>query len=136
MTSRAVRELFAPVEDVWSFIAEPRHFADWWPGLAAVEPDRRGLAAGARWQVRGSGRPTLLRRAYGEGLLLVREVEPQRRFAFHLTRERADAVLELEATGPDRTRAQLAVSARLLRRSLARDALSRLHALCQTAAGL
>src|SRR5437667_108533 len=48
-------ELLAPVEDVWRFLAEPRHLADWWPGIAAVEPDRRGLVAGARWIARGTG---------------------------------------------------------------------------------
>jgi uncharacterized protein YndB with AHSA1/START domain len=124
------------VEDVWAFIAEPRHLADWWPGLGVVEPDRRGFAVGARWQVRRSERPTLLRRAHAPGLVLVREIEPARRFAFHLTAERLDAVLELEPAGPG-TRATLSVAAPLLvglRRSLPRDALSRLHALCQTAA--
>ena len=56
----ATRELLASREDVWAFVAEPHHFPDWWPGVAAVEPDRRGLAEGARWHVHGKDQPTLL----------------------------------------------------------------------------
>ena len=55
----AARRLLAPREDVWAFLAEPHNLADWWPGIAAVEPDRRGLAAGARWQIRGTNRASL-----------------------------------------------------------------------------
>ena len=47
----ASRELLASREDVWSFLAEPYHLADWWPGLVGVDPDRRGFAEGARWDV-------------------------------------------------------------------------------------
>jgi len=47
----ASRELLAPREDVWRFLAEPYHLADWWPGLVGVDPDRRGFAEGARWEV-------------------------------------------------------------------------------------
>ena len=64
----AKRELLAPRQDVWEFLAEPRHFADWWPGISAVEPDRRGLAAGARWLVHGSNRPSLFRRPNPSGM--------------------------------------------------------------------
>ena len=32
----ASRELLAAREDVWSFIAEPHHFPDWWPGIGGV----------------------------------------------------------------------------------------------------
>src|SRR4051812_50038265 len=53
----ASRELLAPPEDVWGFLAEPNHLADWWPGIHAVRPDRRGLAPGARWQL-VAGPPT------------------------------------------------------------------------------
>src|SRR5207247_3963813 len=42
-------EVLAPREDVWTFLAEPYHLADWWPGVRGVQPDRRGLAPGARW---------------------------------------------------------------------------------------
>ena len=49
--SSATRELDSPVRDVWAFLAEPLHLPDWWPGYSGVQPDRRGLASGARWQV-------------------------------------------------------------------------------------
>ena len=41
----ASRDLLAPREDVWGFIAEPYHLADWWPGISGVQPDRRGVWA-------------------------------------------------------------------------------------------
>ncbi len=47
----ASRELLASRADAWGFLAEPYHLSDWWPGMLSVEPDRRGFAAGARWQV-------------------------------------------------------------------------------------
>jgi hypothetical protein len=135
----AARELLAPREDVWAFLAEPRHLADWWPGLAAVQPDRRGLAPGARWQVHGANRPSLFRRPSPTGMLLVLAVDPYERIAFHLTGERIDAELRLSASRPDRTVATLTVSGPWLiglGKSYPRNALSRLHALCQTAAEL
>ena len=137
--AEASRVLLAARDDVWSFLAEPYHLADWWPGLPAVEPDRRGLTPGARWQLRGSGRPTLFRRAYATSMLLVREVEKPAFAAWHLTAERLDVELRLSGTARDRTRADLAVTAAWLLgfpRSLPRRALERLHALCQTAADL
>jgi uncharacterized protein YndB with AHSA1/START domain len=139
MKAEASYELVAPVEDVWRFLAEPRHLADWWPGIAAIEPDRRGLAPGARWVARGTGRAPLLRRAHAEDLILVQEVEPHRRVAFHKVKERLDAELVLEPSGHDRTRAHLAVRGPLLLgfgRRLPKEALARLHALIQTAARL
>jgi hypothetical protein len=135
----ASRELLASREDVWSFIAEPHHFADWWPGIAGVNPDRRGLAEGARWEVYGSDRPTLFRRSTSSGKLLVRAVWPFERFAWTLTGDHIDAELRLEAVDPERTLATLEVEAPWLvgfSRSLPRRALSRLHALCQTSAKL
>ena len=138
-TVAAARELLAPREDVWGFLAEPRHFADWWPGIAAVEPDRRGLAAGARWQVRGTNRPSLFRRPNPSGLLLVLAAARPERLAFQLTGERIDAELELEASATDRTIATLTVSGPWLiglGRSFPHRALARLHALVQTAAEL
>jgi uncharacterized protein YndB with AHSA1/START domain len=135
----SARELLASREDVWEFIAEPRHFADWWPGVAAVEPDRRGFAEGARWTIRASERPTLFRRSGYSGTLLVRAVNRPRRFAWTLTGDRLDAELLLEETTADRTRALLEVSAAWLvslPRSLPRRALTRLHDLCQTAASV
>jgi uncharacterized protein YndB with AHSA1/START domain len=134
----ASRELLASRDDVWSFLAEPRHFADWWPGIAAVQPDRRGLAGGARWEIRTADRPTLLRRATSSGMLLVRGVRRPELFAWTLTGDHIDAELRLEERG-DRTLAVLELDAPWLfgfSRSLPRRALTRLHALCQTGADL
>jgi uncharacterized protein YndB with AHSA1/START domain len=139
MRVRAERVLLAPREDVWGFLAEPRHLADWWPGVAAVEPDRRGLAPGARWQVRRPPSVSLFRRNKGEELLVVREVETERRAAWHFPASGLDAELVLEATAPDRTKATLTLERRLLLgpvRELPRVALGRLHSLIQTAATL
>jgi uncharacterized protein YndB with AHSA1/START domain len=135
----ASRELLAPRQDVWSFIAEPHHFPDWWPGVAGVQPDRRGVGEGARWRVQGSERPTLFRRATAEGMLLVRAVRPPELFAWTLTANRIDAELRLQESAPDRTRADLDLSAPWLyglSRTLPGRALTRLHDLCQTAAEL
>ncbi|MGZ8693681.1 MAG: SRPBCC family protein [Gaiellaceae bacterium] len=135
----ASRELLAARDDVWSFIAEPHHFPDWWPGIGGVQPDRRGLAEGARWGVSGIERPTLLRRPTSSGMLLVRGVQIPERFAWTLTGDHIDAELRLEERGPDRTIATLDVEAPWLygfSRALPRKALTRLHALCQTAAEL
>ena len=133
------RDLLAPREDVWAFIAEPHHFADWWPGVSAVRPGRRGLAEGARWEVLTADRPTLFRRSTSSGMLLVRAVCPPHLFAWTLTGDHLDAELRLEEKGPSRTTAVLQLEAPWLfglSRSLPRRALTRLHALCQTAAGL
>jgi uncharacterized protein YndB with AHSA1/START domain len=131
---RAEQELLASLEDAWGFVAEPYHLSDWWPGIAAVEPDRRGLARGARWQVRGSERPRLLRAGNWSGLLVVLDVEPPHRLEFRLHPERVHAELRLEAAGPGRTLARLTVVAPWLMgltRSFPQAALERLHALCQ-----
>ena len=135
----AERELLAPRRDVWAFLAEPHHLPDWWPGVAGVEPDRRGLSEGARWRVRAADRPSLFRRSRAPGMLLVRRVDEPALVAWHLTADRLDVELRLEAVGADRTRAALVVSSPWLvgfGRSLPRKALSRLHDLCQTAAEL
>jgi uncharacterized protein YndB with AHSA1/START domain len=132
----AERVLLAPIGDVWSFLAEPYHLSDWWPGITGVEPDRRRLAAGARWKVQG---PAYLRKADTPALLLVREVEPMERFAFELPRSRTLVEVELRATAADRTRVVVAVSGRFLlgpRSGLAKEAVGRLYDLVQTAADL
>jgi hypothetical protein len=121
---------------VWGFVAEPYHLSDWWPGIAGVEPDRRGLAEGARWKVQG---PSYLKRSETPAVLVVREVVPLRRFSFELLRERLGVELELAPEGRGRTRAVLTVEGRVLwgpRRVLAKHALLRLYDLVQTAAGL
>ena len=135
----ASRELLASRPDVWAFVAEPHHFADWWPGVAGVRPDRRGFAEGARWEVHTADRPTLFRRATSSGMLLVRAVRAPELFAWTLTGDHIDAELTLEARSADRTVATLALDAPWLfgfSRALPQRALTRLHALCQTAADL
>ena len=130
----ADRVLLAPLDDVWAFVAEPFNLPDWFPGVAGVQPDRRGLAPGARWQVLGPDRPSLLRKPDAAGMLIVLDVVPQRRIAFQLTGQRLDAELELEQMGEE-TRAALAVDAPFLTvsRSFPHKALQRLYELCQTA---
>jgi uncharacterized protein YndB with AHSA1/START domain len=133
------RELLASREDVWRFLAEPHHFSDWWPGVGGVHPDRLGLAPGARWALHGGSRPSLIRRPEMTGTLVVIAVEPLNHIVWHMTGERLDVDLALTSSGEDRTVAELTVSGPFLvglRRSLPRNALSRLHALCQTAAEL
>jgi hypothetical protein len=135
----ASRELLASRADVWSFVSEPHNFADWWPGVAAVRPDRRGFAEGARWELHTANRPTLLRRATSSGMLLVRGIDVLERFAWTLTGDHIDAELRLESRGDDRTLARLELDAPWLiglSRALPRRALTRLHALCQTGAEL
>jgi uncharacterized protein YndB with AHSA1/START domain len=131
----AERTLLAPVEDVWAFLAEPFHLPDWWPGISGVQPDRRGVAPGARWQVLGPDRPTFLRRPDAAGNLLVLDVVPMRRLAFQLTGQRLDAEIDLEAR-EGRTRARLTIDAPFLMvpRSFPRLALGRLYDLIQTGA--
>ena len=138
-TYSASRELLASRADVWAFLSEPFNLPDWWPGIGGVQPDRRGFAPGARWQVVGDSRPSLLRKPNLTGMLLVLAVEPYERFAFQLTGERLQVELRLSEPEPKRTLAQLTVSGPALvglRRSLPGKALTRLHALVQTAADL
>jgi Polyketide cyclase / dehydrase and lipid transport len=132
-------ELMASRPEAWAFLAEPYHLPDWWPGVAGVQPDRRGAAAGARWQVVRGSEPTLFKRPEATGMLLVTAADPPRLFAFHLVGERLDVRVELEATTAERTRAAVTVEGPWLiafRRTLARRAVNRLYALCQTAAAL
>ena len=137
----ASRELLAKPEDVWLFLAEPNHLADWWPGVTAVRPDRRGLAPGARWQLvtgpqSGSVVSAYMRRAEAAGMIAILEVRPLRFLRFLFVNDSIEARLELEPTGHAHTKATLEVDGPWLRvnRSLPRKALNRLFALCQTAA--
>ncbi|MBM2822707.1 MAG: hypothetical protein HW413_1453 [Thermoleophilia bacterium] len=135
-SSHASVELLAGPDDVWRFLAEPYHLADWWPNLVAVHPDRLGLAAGARWRT-SSHQATLFRRADSEDTLLVVTADPGSHLTFEFVRARMRAELTLTRSDPDRTRAELRVSGPLLlgfSRGIARDALTRLHNLVQTAA--
>ena len=137
---KAATELLAPPGDVWALLAEPRHLSDWWPGYRAIRPDRRGLEVGARWEVVRS-QEGLLRRPGEEGLVAITAVEQNRRLAWQDVQQRFTATVDLE--GDDgQTRARVTVEApwwRMLVEGLRlapKEALSRLHALCQTAAGL
>src|SRR3954466_11621595 len=139
-TYSAARELLAPREDVWAFLAEPNHLSDWWPGINSVQPDRRGLAPGARWRIQGLGRPTYVvgRRPEVAGTPLFLDVRPPEFAAWQFVQARLDVELRLtEEPVRNWTRAELTVSAPFLaglRRSLPHKALTRLYALCQTAA--
>ena len=139
---RASRELLAPREDVWALVAEPYHLPDWWPGYAGVRPDHRGLAENARWHVMRGRSPGLVRRPNAEGLIVIRRVVPGFELAWHDLGQQIEAAIVLTDAGPARTRATVSVSGawwRLLAegvRGLPRESLSRLHALCQTAAEL
>ena len=131
----ADRTLLAPIQDVWAFLAEPYNLADWWPGISGVEPDRRGLAPGARWKVVGPNEPSLFRRPQMTGTLVVLEVVPLERIAFQLTGDRIDAELTLRAVDEKRTEASLAVDGPFLiglRRRFPDQALARLHGLLRT----
>jgi uncharacterized protein YndB with AHSA1/START domain len=138
----AQTELLAPRPDVWDLLAEPRHLSDWWPGYASIRPDRRALAEGARWQVVRGGSIGLLRRPESEGMVVITAVEPKFRFAWHDIQQSFTAELRLEPAADGRTRATLTVDSPGWRavfeglRPLPRQALARLHALCQTAARL
>jgi uncharacterized protein YndB with AHSA1/START domain len=138
----AERELIAPLDDVWALLSEPRHLSDWWPGYSSIRPDRRGFATGARWQVVRGGRAGLLRKPGGEGLLVIEDVERGRGFSWHDVQQRFTATIAIDGVGHDHTRAVLVLEAPWWRvqveglRGAPREALSRLHALCQTAAGL
>jgi uncharacterized protein YndB with AHSA1/START domain len=138
----ADKELIATRPEVWALLAEPRHLSDWWPDYTAIRPDRRGFAKGARWQVVRSNTPGLLRRPGGEGTIVVTTVEPDLQFGWHDLDQHFDAVVRLEPAPSGHTRATLTVNAPPWRivaeglRSSPRQALARLHALCQTAATL
>jgi uncharacterized protein YndB with AHSA1/START domain len=137
MRVAAKRELLAPPQDVWAFLTEPHNLSDWWPGIAAVHPDRRGAARGGRWRLTRSGQPSLFRRSgAGEGLV-VTDAREERRFAFALPEDRLEVVVTLEPHAHDRTLAEVAVTGPILwgtRRLVARQALGRIYDLCQTSA--
>jgi uncharacterized protein YndB with AHSA1/START domain len=127
--------LLAPIDDVWAYLAEPYNLGDWWPGVSGVEPDRRGLAPGARWKVVGPNEPSYFRKPQAMGVLLVLEVVARERIAFQLTGDRIDVELTLRAVDERRTDASLLVEAPWLsgmRRGFPKRALARLHALLRT----
>jgi uncharacterized protein YndB with AHSA1/START domain len=134
-TYAAARTLLASRGDVWDFLAEPYNLADWWPGISGVEPDRRGLAPGARWKVLGPDRAGYFRKPMAAGTLLVLDVEPRRRFAFQLTGDRMEADLTLRAVDEARTEVTLVVEGPWLiglRRIFPHQALEQLYSLLRT----
>jgi uncharacterized protein YndB with AHSA1/START domain len=135
--AEAERELAAARADVWAFLAEPHHLSDWWPGIAAVEPDRRGFAPGARWQVRGTRwtNPLTGRRPM-EQLLVIDAIDLYERWRWQLVADRLVVEVRLRAIAADRTEVTVAIEGPFLlggRRPLARQAVERLHSLVQTA---
>ena len=138
----AQTELIATRHDVWELLAEPRHLADWWPDYSTIRPDRRGLAEGARWEVVRGSTPGLLRRPRSEGMVVITKAEPERRLAWRDLQQGFEAEIRLEPAPEGHTRAMLVVEAPAWRivaeglRLTPRQALARLHALCQTAASL
>jgi len=157
----ASRDLLASREDVWRFLSEPYHLADWWPRLTSVEPDRRGFGHDARWQVSVVEEPFGFRLAAAGRLsgplvrapLLVTDIKAPELWAWRLIRSGSgmrmarmlDVTVRLAAVDPVTTRATVAVSgsggcsARLFGSrdaALARAAVDRLYELVQTAATL
>jgi hypothetical protein len=135
----ASRELIAARADVWAFLAEPHHLADWWPGIRGVEPDRRGFAPGARWQVMAVSRIPLVgaREPRRASTLVIETIELYERWTWHLTGDLPlDVEIHLAAPALDRTLVTVTVNARRLAnpRRLARTAVDRLYDLVQTAA--
>jgi hypothetical protein len=137
----ASRVLRSPRADVWALLAEPYHLPDWWPSYTGVEPDRRGLAEGARWTVLRGSRPGFLRKPGGRGLILLERVRPATELAWLDLAQNIKAGLRLDDEGRD-TRATAFVNGPFWRiyaegaRGLPRLAVARLYDLCQTAAEL
>jgi uncharacterized protein YndB with AHSA1/START domain len=133
--------LLASREDVWAIVAEPYHLPDWWPAYSGVEPDRRGLAEGARWTVLRSRTPGFLRKPRGKGLIIIQQVSPGEELAWLDLSQNVEAGLRLEDEGRG-TRATAFVDGPLWRllaegaRGLPRLAVARLYDLCQTATSL
>jgi hypothetical protein len=124
-------ELLASRADVWSFLSEPYHLTDWWPGITGVEPDRRGFAPGARWKVITTRRNIFVGPRTKETLLLVREIDLYERWTWHLLATRLDVEIRLRAAAANRTVATVTLS-----KGSPAAALKRLSDLCQTAAAL
>jgi uncharacterized protein YndB with AHSA1/START domain len=130
----ARRILPATVDEVWAVLAEPERLADWWPGIEAVDPGRRGLVPGGLWRIEGGsrGKPSFRRRPEMVGNLLLIEVVPRSRVVFELMAERIFVELELEATEDDQAEARLVVEPPRfigVGRAFPSQALSRLAAL-------
>jgi hypothetical protein len=134
----ASRVLRSQRADVWALVGEPYHLPDWWPSYSGVEPDRRGLAEGARWTVLRGRRPGFLRKPGGRGLILLERVRPATELAWLDLAQSIEAGIRLDDEGRD-TRATAFVSGPFWRiyaegaRGLPSLAVARLYDLCQTA---
>jgi uncharacterized protein YndB with AHSA1/START domain len=143
---QASAELLSPPEDVWKLVSEPYHLSDWWPGYRGIQLDRLAFAEGARWRVNrgptGAGTSNLIRRPGGEGILVVRRIVEGSLFAWHDVELGVDCAVVLEPAGGRRTSARASIDGPWLRitleglRTVPRQAVRRLHDLCQTAAEL
>jgi hypothetical protein len=133
--------LLAPRVDVWAIVAEPYHLPDWWPAYTGVEPDRRGLAEGARWTVLRSRTPGFLRKPRGKGQIVIRRVSTAEELAWLDLAQTIEAGIRLEDEGRG-TRVTAFVDGPFWRlfaegaRGLPRIAVARLYDLCQTASSL
>jgi uncharacterized protein YndB with AHSA1/START domain len=125
----ASSELLASREDVWAFLAEPYHLADWWPGITGVEPDRRGFAPGARWKVHATKRNIFIGRRNVETMLIVREVDLYERWSWHVLSPKTETEVRLRSLAPDRTLVTVATDG-----PKPEVAVRRLYELVQTAA--
>lgn len=134
----ASRVLLAPREDVWALVAEPYHLPDWWPGYTGIEPDRRGLAEGARWKVVRGRTPGFVRRPRGAGLIVVQRVAVGSELAWLDLAQGLEAGVRLDDDGRN-TLATAFVEGPFWRvlvegaRGLPPLAVARLYDLCQTA---
>lgn len=120
----------APRAEVWAILAEPLHLPDWWPGIIAVEPDRRGFAPGARWQATVTRRNPFLGKRRIETGLLLRDVELYERWTWHLVTARCDVEIKLRAVGERET--EVTVTTGRGRAGLPREAVRRLRELVVT----
>jgi uncharacterized protein YndB with AHSA1/START domain len=140
--AEASHEVLASREDVWRFLAEPLHLADWWPTISAVRPDARGFREGARWDVIGPTSPTLFRKGGATGFAIVKTIELHERVVWSLTAERLDVEVRLGSLAPDRTLVRVAIEGAWRPEALGRPrnlpkvAAYRLYELVQTAASL
>ena len=106
MTFSATERIPAPRAEVWAVLAEPLHLPDWWPGLLAVEPDRRGFAPGrALGGHRDEPQPFLGSRRV-ETTLLLRDIDLYERWTWHLVNRRLDVEIRLRAAASTRPRSR------------------------------
>jgi hypothetical protein len=107
-----------------------------------VRPDQRGFAPGARWELIGGPQPTLFRRAYARTLAVVKRIEPYESVLWHLVDDRLDLEVRIRAVDESRTHVTVTIEGPWRPEILGsprrrpKQAVARLHALCQTAASL